>query len=326
MTAPKVSDAEFINLWKQYGSPTAVGQILGSTPRVVHERKKRIEKRCGIRLATYDPLNRKAYDQTMLVAADRVEVQLSLRDGVVLVISDQHFWPGHTPTMHKAFCYLAKKLKPFALIWNGDAFDGSSISRFPSIGWEKKPTVKEELEAVQDRSAEVLKAAPMSKRIWNAGNHDLRFESRIASVASEYRDVQGIHLKDHFPDWTPAWFTTINAGTESHTEIRHRENGGIHASYNNTLKSGVSIVTGHDHRADVVAYDDRRGRRYGVRAGMGAESCRDPQFVNYLEGRKTNWQSACAVLTYKDGMLLQPELALQVDEGVFQFRGELIKV
>lgn len=326
MTAPKVSDAEFIQLWKLHGSPSAVGKVLGSAGRVVHERKKRIEKRCGIRLPTIDPIGRKAYDESMLVTADRVEVQLTLRDGVILVISDQHFWPDHVPTMHRAFCYLAKKLKPFALIWNGDAFDGAGISRFPSIGWENKPSVKEELDTVRTRSLEVLKASPNSKRIHNAGNHDLRFESRIAAVASEYKDVHGIHLKDHLPEWTPAWFTTINAGTDSHTEIRHRENGGIHASYNNTLKSGVSIVTGHDHRADVVAYDDRRGRRYGVRAGMGAESCRDSQFVNYLEGRKTNWQSACAVLTYKDGMLLQPELALQVKEGVFEFRGELVKV
>jgi hypothetical protein len=172
----------------------------------------------------------------------------------------------------------------------------------------------------------VMDAAPSAKRIWTAGNHDLRFESRLANVASEYRGVKGIHLKDHCPEWTPAWFCTVNGGTQSHTEIRHREKGGVHAGYNNTKESGVSIVTGHDHRADVVAYDDRRGRRYGVRHGMGADSSRDPQFVNYLEGKQVNWASGLAVLTYKDGVLLQPELALRYGEDSYQFRGEVVKV
>ena len=262
----------------------------------------------------------------MLVTEDRVEIQLEVKNGIILVAGDQHYWPGSIPVMHRAFVYLAKKMKPFAIIWNGDAFDGSSISRFPSIGWESKPSVAEEIEAVQDRSSEILKASPNSKRVWTAGNHDLRMESRIAANLPELRNLKGVHLKDHIPEWTPAWFVTVNEGQQSHTEIRHRENGGVHAGYNNTLKSGVNMVTGHDHRADVVAYDDRRGRRYAVRHGMTADSSRDPQFVNYLEGKKTNWQSGFAVLTYKNGILLQPELALKFGEDSFEFRGEVIDV
>jgi hypothetical protein len=39
-----------------------------------------------------------------------------------------------------------------------------------------------------------------------------------------------------------------------------------------------------------------------------------------------NWQSAIAVLTFKDGVLLQPELALKFSDDSFQFRGEIITV
>jgi len=324
MTLPVCSEEEFIETWNKHHSHQKVAKVLGVTTRSVAYRRERIQKRHGILLPVFD--HRKSYDQSMYVTDDRVEVKLKLKDGIILVAGDQHYWPGQVPVMHRAFVYLSKKIKPFAQVWNGDAFDGSAISRFPSIGWEKKPTVQEELETVRDRSDEILKASPNSKRIWNAGNHDLRFESRIAAVASEYRDVQGIHLKDHFPEWQPAWFVTVNEGTVSHTEIRHREKGGIHASYNNTKDSGVSMVTGHDHVADVKAFDDRRGRRYGVRHGMTADSPRDPQFVNYLEGRKVNWAAGLAVLTYRDGVLLQPELALRYDDESFEFRGEIIKV
>lgn len=322
----KHSDKEFIDIWNKFKSTSEVAKYLDISEQNIRKRRRNMEKKYNIVLHTFDKLHRKKYDQTMLVTADRVEVQLQVENGIILVAGDQHYWPGNIPVMHRALIYLAKKMKPFAIIWNGDAFDGSSISRFPSIGWENKPSVQQELEVVQDRSHEIVKASPNSKRIWCAGNHDLRFESRIAATSPEYRDVKGIHLKDHFPEWTPAWFVTVNPDLSSHTEIRHREGGGTHAAYNNTLKSGVNIVTGHDHVADVKAYDDRRGRRYGVRHGMTADSARDPQFVNYLEARTPSWQAALAALTYRDGVLLQPELALKFSEDSFEFRGEVIRV
>jgi hypothetical protein len=326
MSSPTVSDDEFIRVWNLNKSTSLVAKHLGIAEQNVRRRRRLIEKKYNIRLATVDCFHRPAYDQTMLVTADRVEVKLTLQNGVIIAAGDQHYWPNNIPVMHRAYCYLSKKIKPFAQIWNGDAFDGSSISRFPSIGWESKPSVQEELETVQERSKEVIESSPNSKRIWTAGNHDLRFESRIAANSPEYRDVKGIHLKDHIPEWQPAWFVTVNEGLPSHTEIRHREKGGVHAAYNNTKESGVNIVTGHDHVADVKAYNDRRGRRYGVRHGMTADSPRDPQFVNYLEGRLVNWQAAVAVLTYRDGVLLQPELALRFSDTEFEFRGEIIKV
>lgn len=320
----RVSEAEFIRLWNTCHSATELAKILDISPQNIQQRRRAIEKRQGIRLLAFD--RRPSYDQSMLVTADRVEVKLKIKDGVVLVAGDQHYHPGNIPTMHRALCYLAKKMKPFAIVWNGDAFDGATISRHPSIGWEAKPTVKEELEVVQDRSKEIMDAAPSAKRVWCAGNHCLRFECRLATVASEYRGVTGIHLKDHFPEWVPAWFVTVNEGMQSHTEIRHREKGGAHAGYNNTVHAGVTMVTGHDHRADVVPFNDRRGRRYAVRHGMTADSARDGPFVNYMEGRTPNWQSAFAILTYKNYELLAPELALKWDDKRFQFRGEIISV
>jgi hypothetical protein len=317
------SDVAFIDLWHRHQSAAAIARELAITERNVHARRRAIEARHKINLSSPDP---RSPENKTLVTHDRVEVQITLHNGIILASGDLHFMPGIIPVMHRAMCHLANKLKPYAIVWNGDVADFPQISRHPSIGWEGYPTVAKELEAINDRSKEVMDAAPSAKRIWTAGNHDLRFESRLANVASEYRGVKGIHLKDHCPEWTPAWFCTVNGGTQSHTEIRHREKSGVHAGYNNTKEAGVTLVTGHDHRADVVAYDDRRGRRYGVRHGMGADSPRDPQFVNYLEGKHTNWQSALAVLTYKDGVLLQPELALRYGEDSYQFRGEVVKV
>lgn len=251
---------------------------------------------------------------------------ITLDTGIVIVGSDAHYWPGTVPTMHRAMVALCKRLKPSVVVANGDMFDGSSVSRWPSISWEKNPTVKEELETVVDRLDEIFKVTRNAAHYWSAGNHDLRFESRLAAVAPEYKGIKGVHLKDHIQGWTPCWAVEINRETPSWTEIRHRDKGGIHASYRNTIESGVTLVTGHDHRADVVPYTDRRGTRYGVRCGMMAESPLDSQFRDYLEARRVNWQSAIGVLTYQGGVLLMPELCLQHEPGLVQFRGEFIEV
>jgi len=311
----RCTEQEFIDLCRKH-STADVCRILDLPATKVLERRRRIEKSNNINLHQ----SQKTNDE---YAAIR---EIIIKDGCVVIGSDAHYWPGEAPTMHRAMVHLVKKLQPTAIVANGDMFDGSSISRFPSIGWERSPEVKAELEVVQDRMDELLKAGKNAKRYWTAGNHDLRFESRLAAVAPEYRGVQGIHLKDHIPGWQPCWAVDINKGTPAWTEVRHREKGGIHASYRNTVESGVTIVTGHDHRADVVPYNDRRGRRYGVRTGMMAESSLDPQFRDYLEAKRTNWQSAIGVLTYCGGDLLQPELCMRVSDGVVEFRGERFKV
>lgn len=319
---PDEKDRSFVGVWLEHGGETvAVAEALGVKVRAMFARRRTIEKRYSIRLdAQRDKMEEAA---TTLVKHGEAVVKFKLKSGVILVGGDAHYWPGVIPTMHRGFVHLAKTMRPHAVVMNGDAFDGAKISRWPSIGWEKKPDVNDELKVVKERLEEIKKAAPGATRFWTAGNHDLRFESRLAQVASEYREVHGIHLKDHFPDWTPCWLVDVN---DTQAIIRHRESGGVHASYNNALKSGTTIVTGHDHRADVVTYNDYKGRRWGARHGMMADSARDPQFVNYLEAKAANWQSALCVLTWLEGRLLTPELAFRFDDDHIEFRGQVIRV
>lgn len=310
----KCSSAEFIKLFEAGLSVREIAKTLDMAEDKVQARRKRIENHLGISL-------RKANNEEYKGIREETIV-----DGVVIVGSDAHYWPGDPPTMHRAMVTLIKHLQPKVIVCNGDVFDGSSISRFPSIGWENTPNVNQELEVVQDRLEEIRQAYKNAKTYHTAGNHDLRFESRLAQVAPEYRGVKGIHLKDHLPGWIPCWAVDINRGEHSWTEIRHREKSGIHAAYRNTVEAGVSVVTGHDHRAEVVPYTDRRGRRYGVRTGMMADSALDPQFRDYMEAKRPNWQSAIGVLTYKGGDLMHPELCLKVSDGVVEFRAERIAV
>jgi hypothetical protein len=178
-------------------------------------------------------------------------------EGQILVGADGHYWPGEPSTSHRAFCLFAKKLKPRIIVMNGDVLDAACISRHPPIGWEHFPSVKEELEVCQTRLHEVVKASPKSLRFWPCGNHDARFETRLAQVAPEFKDVHGTSLSHHFPQWQPCWSLFI--GGERGVVIKHRNKGGLHAPFNNTVYAGRSIVTGHLHSAKVTPFTDYNG-------------------------------------------------------------------
>jgi hypothetical protein len=107
--------------------------------------------------------------------------------------------------------------------------------------------------------------------------------------------------------------------------IKHRLKGGVHATHNNTVNSGISTVTGHLHSLKVTPFADYRGNRFGVDTGTLADPS-GPQFVDYLEDAPTNWRSGFAVLTFRDGRLLWPELVHKYEEGKIEFRGQVIDV
>ena len=316
MATPSCTDAEFMELMRTHESVAKVAKALGITARAANLRRRSIEQRHNVALAARgSTANHYKHLQPVEYAARR---RLEVQDGVVIVFSDAHFWPGVRTTAFKALLMFIREFKPKAVINNGDAFDGASISRFPRIGWDSTPTVIEELKACKDRLGEVEEAAGDSRLFWPLGNHCARFENRLAQNAPQYEGVQGFSLKDHFPAWAPCWSVWIN----DEVVIKHRLKGGIHATRNNTLAAGKTMVTGHLHSLKVTPFDDYNGTRWGVDTGTLAEPG-GPQFVNYLEDAPTDWRSGFAVLTFAGGELLWPELCRVVRHDVVDFRGRL---
>lgn len=311
----KVTDEEFVAIWQRCGGKTAdVERETGLSHAKMFERRRAIEKRQGIVLASSTDRVKE------VVSANRAVVSLPIQDGIVLVGSDAHVWSGPLTVAQRAFQAFAKEMKPAAIVMNGDVFDGAQVSRHPSIGWEKTPSVKEELEAVA-AFLEPLEAIPGARKIWTLGNHDMRLEVRIANTLPELRGVSGVHLKDFFPAWTPCWRVDVN----DDVVIKHRLANGLHAVYNNTLKSGKTMVTGHLHSLKVTPWTDYNGTRYGVDTGTLADPDGD-QFVNYLEAGPTNWRSGFVVLTFRGGRLMWPEVVAKVDDEHVEWRGELVRV
>lgn len=316
MPVAAASEDEFLELCRTLRSTSAIAKRLGISVRRVAARKASLEKRRGVQIGEMD-----AHRPQVLYQRHAATVRLNIENGSVVVFSDAHYWPGYISTAHRALLKIVRELKPRAVICNGDAFDGASISRYPRIGWDSKPSVLDELRTVTERLNEVRAAAPKATHIWPLGNHDARFETKLAQSAPEFEGVTGFHLKDHFPEWSPCWAAWVN----DHAVIKHRMRSGIHATHNNTVNSGVTIVTGHLHQLKVTPFSDYRGRRWGVDTGTLADPG-GPQFIDYTEAGPVNWHSGFAVLTWHKGLLLPPELVEKIDEDRVCFRGQVVEV
>lgn len=308
--AKKVSDEVFIEAFKRLKSPQRVSEELGLTIRAVYSRRDQMQKEYSISLPTEDHHSAKTY-----LPDNRRVAQHTVENGNVFIASDCHYWPGEETVAHKAFVKLITNMKPQTIILNGDVFDGAQVSRHAPLMGAVTPTPKQEIEACQDRLHEIANASKNAQKFWTFGNHDTRLFNKLAAHTPELTDM--ISLFDYFPGWYTCWRVDIN----NSVIVKHRWANGLHAVYNNTLRSGRSIVTGHLHQLKVTPWSDYNGRRWGVDSGTLAEPYGD-QFT-YTECNPVNWCSGFAVLTIKDGVLLPPELC-EVINGKAYFRGKAI--
>lgn len=312
------SEEEFIRLFYELGG-TELAKRLGISIRKTFQRRADIEKRIGEHIFAPPIGERRRLNFIPTQYPGRINRKL--RDGVCLVGADCHYWPGAPSLMHRAFVHFCKEMKPAIVVLNGDVTDFGMISRHPRIGWDELPEVADEIEAAKERVGEIEKAAFRADKIWPLGNHDGRFETRLANIAPEYAKVHGVRLADHFPLWAPCWSLFIN----DDVVIKHKFKGGLHAPLNNTLWAGRTMVTGHRHAQGVYALTDYNGDRWGVDTGCIADPYHQA-FVDYTEDSPKNWRAGFCVLTFVDGRLMQPELVLGWDGDTVQFRGKLVKV
>lgn len=322
MPAAKATDQQIIEGWKERPSITELATHFGMSHRAMATRVAKLRgktqglKSVDLRSAHFDEgvVRRQKEDYSPRLA-------VNVTNGTVIIGSDAHYIPGVSTVAHRALVKLVRELKPIVVVQNGDLFDGAAISRWPRIGWEARPTVKQELAAVNERLTEIEQAFPGANRVWTLGNHDMRYELRLAQVAPEYEGVAGFTLKEHFPLWRPCWSIWIN----DDVVIKHRFKNGVHAAYTGTLHAGKTLIHGHLHSLKVFPYTDYNGTRFGCDAGTLA----DPfggAFEGYMEDNARSWRSGFLVLTFHNGRLLIPEMVSVFDEKSVEFRGRVIHV
>lgn len=321
MGVKKMTDAEFVAAWYEAKcSPVQMSKMTGVSERQIYKTRSSLMER-GIALQSV-PSN--GHEPVVTPVSISPRMTYDLNDGVVIVFSDAHYYPGDYPVAHQALLKLIKELQPKMVIGNGDILDGASISKHERIGWESRPSLKDELQVVQERMAEIESVAPKGCILHRTiGNHDIRFEKKLSANVPQYEGIAGTRLKDHLPAWGESWSLYINPTHEAPTMVKHRPpSQGLHSSYNSTLRAGTNMVCGHLHRLMVYPWSDYRGRRYGVDTGTLSDWQTSTAF-SYAEDDPRPWASGFAILTFHKGYMLLPELC-QVSEIGAVFRGQVL--
>lgn len=313
MANARISDEEFIKVFNKLGSPNLISKETGLCISGIMQKMVRLQ------LKTWNDTS----SRRVVKVTHEGRINYQIKTGKIIIFSDCHYLPDTRTTMHRALLAMIKHIKPEMIICNGDAFDGGTVSRWPRIGWDNKPSVKQELDCCQlylGEVEDVAKSVGCNTLIWNLGNHDARFETKLAATASEYEGVNGFHLKDHFPKWMPSWVTWIN----EETIVTHNYHSGIHATHNNMLKGQVNYMTGHTHSLQVRPWTNARGDTlWAMDTGSIADSL-GLHNVDYQQGRHGNHRSGFGLLSYVDGKLLMPEICMKFDEDSFEFRGHIL--
>lgn len=313
----RVSADDFVKAWTSAGgSPSEVAKLTGLTLRNIYARRARLEKLNGITLPTTDPYGREnAYAPAQFMRRRNFEIT----DGVVVVFSDPHWLPDHATVGQDALEAIIGRLKPQLIVCGGDALDGNTISRFdPTRGHHKRFSVREELDTCVMHFQAIQKVAGKARLAWCLGNHDVRLSRYVAVQAPYMLDMPFTRLDDWFPAWPLSWTVEINSGAPGMTVIRHRNQAGM--LHLQAQKAGVHYVHGHLHRLNVHRAATFQGVRYSVDTGSVADPASDA--FDYAEGGPDHAQGF-AVLTFRDGLLMPPELC-EVVRGQAWFRGEQV--
>lgn len=315
MGAPACSDEEFVSLFEKWGA-TKTAALLGISERVVYRRRRQIEGETGRLLVAPSIADERR------LSAYPMRRYATIHDGTILVASDHHYEPGSEGSpAHRGMVKLTRALKPKKIIHNGDVGDFPDAGKHDRIGWSPSPKLHQEIDAIHIRLSELEDAAgPECDYFWNLGNHCLRYESYLANRAPAAEGLMGSRLGDVFPRYNFGTSLWVN----DDVVIKHRYKGGVHATHQNVVNAGRTIITGHLHSLKVTPFDDYNGTRWGV--DTGTLNAPDGQHTAYAEDNPQNHRSGFIVLTFHRGRLLWPEIAAVVDAQHIQFRGQLIEV
>jgi hypothetical protein len=121
MASAACSDEEFVKLFRELGSPQAIAETLGVSVRNVFARRNRLAQKHGIELLSFSKHSR------ITNVTHEQKIYSELKDGIVVVFSDAHYWPGPPTIAHQALLAVVSNLKPAIVIANGDVFDGARV-------------------------------------------------------------------------------------------------------------------------------------------------------------------------------------------------------
>jgi hypothetical protein len=104
MSAPSCTRDEFLSLWEKHrGNAAAIAKELKLTSsRSVFERRRNMERTEGVIL-------RASGKELIKKLARKPRLHTEVKNGVAIVASDCHYWPGDPTTAHRALLKFIRR-------------------------------------------------------------------------------------------------------------------------------------------------------------------------------------------------------------------------
>jgi predicted phosphodiesterase len=185
----------------------------------------------------------------------------------VLLVPDCHI-PYEDPEAFAVMMAAARELRPDTIVILGDFADFLSVSSHDRRPKELGLQLRDEVEAVKMRLAE-LDSLGATRKVYCSGNHERRAERMAARNAPAFADL--VRVEDLFGLAARGW--------EWHPYRQHATIGKLHVVHDTGdagpyahARSGAafesSVVIGHTHRLATSYFGSARGERH-VAAMLG---------------------------------------------------------
>jgi hypothetical protein len=129
-------------------------RAVGLAHRVVANRRAFIERELGIVLPRGRAETWREPKRTARGSTSHSTMPPSLSG------SDLHAWPEVYGTAMASFVDFNRRFKPDIVLLNGDGLDGAQISTHSRLGWDKRPSPAEEIEALSTTSTRCARPTP----------------------------------------------------------------------------------------------------------------------------------------------------------------------
>jgi hypothetical protein len=246
-----------------------------------------------------------------------------------LIVPDVQF-PFHDKTALKKLIRVVEDLKPDHILQIGDAIDFPQVSQWSKgNAGEYTDTLQEHIDGFRNEVLIPLsEAAPLAKKTWLEGNHDLRLRDFVKKYAYPLGALRNLEVEPLFGlaelDWQYER-GPLRIGTNTYALHGHEPSGYCASPSAWDLKfvkrygSDKSFVFGHTHQPFLITRSFGYGGKVSPRFTMNVGSIMDPVQATYVRDGSVNWQMSFALLR-DDGKRVYPELVTMVDRG-FWFNG-----
>ena len=239
-----------------------------------------------------------------------------------VICNDQQIPFEDKPVVAAVTKFIVEEFKPRGIILNGDTADVYNLSKYVKDPGERAKGLAREVRSV-GQYLDGLRGIP--EKYYLGGNHEDRTRTFMWSKAPELEGFLSFDnlfgLKKYGFEWRPyGYIYMLGKLAVTHGNIVRAYSGW--SARKNFIDYGSSIITGHSHRMGTYHHTNV----FGHHAAWENGHLSDPTRMDYLKGKRPNWQQGFSVVHIGKGGWFHVTPIPIIDRKMFMYGDQVFKV